>query len=63
MDPDSERWHRQLRTGLTTIKLAVQLLQRRPGLGRDPGGPADKAPQAADDADGVVIYRLQPKDM
>ncbi len=36
MGSDSEQWHRQLRTGLTTIKLAVQLLQRRPGLGGIP---------------------------
>ena len=48
VDPDSERWHRQLRTRLTTIKLALQLLQRQVRLGRDPDGLADTALRAVD---------------
>jgi hypothetical protein len=48
VDPDSERWHRHLRTRLTTIKLALQMLKRQPRAGRDPGGLADTALQAVD---------------
>jgi hypothetical protein len=48
VDPDAELWHIQLRTRLTTIKLGLQMLQRRPGLLRDPGGPMAKALEAVD---------------
>ena len=48
VDPSAKRWHRQLRTRLTTIKLVLQLLQRRARLGQDPDGLPDTALQAVD---------------
>ena len=48
MDPDSKLLHLHLRTRLTTIKLALQMLRRRPGLCRDPDGPMEKALRAVD---------------
>jgi hypothetical protein len=48
VDPKSKLWHIHLRTRLTTIKLALQLLQRRSRLYQDPDGLTEKALQAVD---------------
>ena len=48
MDRDRARWEHRLRSRLTTIKLALQMLRLKPELCGSPGGPADKALEASD---------------
>ena len=48
MDRDRARWEHRLRTRLTTIKLALQMLRRKPELCGAPDGPAERALEAAD---------------
>ena len=40
---ERQRWEHRVRTRLTTIKLALQMLKRRPELCKASGGPAERA--------------------
>jgi hypothetical protein len=48
MDQDTARWRHRLRTHLTTVKLALQLLKRRPELCQQDDGPRERALEATD---------------
>jgi hypothetical protein len=48
MNRNRARWEHRLRSRLTTIKLALQMLRRNPELCRSPGGPAEMALEATD---------------
>ena len=48
MDREPIRWEHRLRSRLTTIKLALELLRRKPELCGAPDSPAGKALEATE---------------